>query len=120
MKKETVIVCDDCGNEFNHKKIDFKTKITKVKSTEYEVTYYKCPKCGRAYLVCMLDYWGRKLQKRYVDALDGYRSAHHRGESKIMLDMKLQKVENFKQEALAYQQEILHKYGDLLPEEIFD
>ena len=117
--KKSVIVCDECNNEFNPHEIEFKIAKAKIEEKDYEVTYYKCPVCERVYVVCMLDYWGKKLQDKYVDALDQYRSAINKKATPAILEQKHTKMEYFKQEALAYQQEILHIYGNSLPEEIF-
>jgi transcription initiation factor IIE alpha subunit len=38
------VICDECKKEFN-----FKLRNKKVGA--YEITYFKCPKCGREYTV---------------------------------------------------------------------
>lgn len=54
-----------------------------------------------------------------MEALDRYRATCKRNASPIILKQKLTKVEALKEEAMAYQNETLHRYGNLLPEEIF-
>lgn len=115
-----VIVCDECKAEFDPKGIQFKTANTTIEDTKLEVVYYTCSKCGKAYVVCLLDYWGKKLQNKYVEAMDKYRAAYKSGNSNpVKLQQKMEKVEKLKEDAMSYQNELLHKYGELLPEEIF-
>ena len=116
---ENIIICDECSAEFSTQDLKFNTATTKVEDKSFDVVYYKCPKCGKAYVVCMLDYWGKKLQQKYVDAMDSYRKQYKMQGNTQKLAQKLEKVEALKNEAMAYQNELLHKYGNLLPEEIF-
>lgn len=117
--EQNIIVCDECSAEFTTDELKFNTVQTEVEGTSFEVIYYKCPSCGKAYVVCMLDYWGKKLQKKYVDAMDSYRKLYRMQGDTARLSQKQQKVEALKNEAMAYQNELLHKYGNLLPEGIF-
>lgn len=117
--EQNIIVCDECRAEFTTDELKFNTISTEIERKSFEVVYYKCPTCGKAYVVCMLDYWGKKYQDKYVEALDSYRAAYKRNVSPIILQQKLTKVEALKEEAMAYQNETLHRYGNLLPEEIF-
>lgn len=114
-----IIVCDECGKEFEAKQIEFKTIRITLESKEFEVVFYCCPECHKAYIVCMLDYWGKKLQDKYISALDNYRLACHRQASKPILKQKLKKVEVLKTEAMEYQNKLLTEYGSLIPEEAF-
>lgn len=117
--EHNLISCDECKADFAADKIEFKHTDAVVDEKQFEVVYYKCPTCGKVYVVCMLDYWGKRHQDKYVDALDSYRAALKRDESPVKLKQKLAKVEALKEEAMAYQNETLHRYGNLLPEEIF-
>lgn len=117
--EHNLISCDECKADFTADKIEFKHTDAVVDEKQFEVVYYKCPTCGKVYVVCMLDYWGKRHQDKYVDALDSYRAALKRDVSPIKLKQKLAKVEALKEEAMAYQNETLHRYGNLLPEEIF-
>lgn len=110
------IVCDDCSKELEPAEIEFKHVDIVINETTFEVVFYNCPSCGRAYVVCMLDYWARKLQKKYISAIDGYRTAYNGDASKVMLKQKAKKVEVAKSEAMSYQQELLQKYGTFIPE----
>ena len=117
--EQNIIVCDECKAEFSANQIEFKHADAVVDNKTFDVVYYKCTECGKVYIVCMLDYWGKKLQKKYVDAMDSYRKQYRAPGNTSKLDKKLQKVEALKNEAMAYQNETLHKYGNLLPEGIF-
>lgn len=116
-----IIVCDECSKEFPANEIEFKTVTdVVVEDKKFEIIFYCCPECKKAYLVCMLDYWGKKLQEKYISALDGYRLAYHNNASKPILKQKLKKVEVLKNEAMEYQNELLKNYGNLIPEGIFN
>lgn len=117
--EHNLISCDECKADFAADKIEFKHTDAVVDEKQFEVVYYKCPTCGKVYVVCMLDYLGKRHQDKYVAAIDSYRAALKRGVSPIKLKQKLAKVEALKEEAMAYQNETLHRYGNLLPEEIF-
>ena len=117
--EQKMISCDECKAVIASDNIEFKHANAMVDDRQFDVVYYKCPTCGKAYVVCMLDYWGKKYQDKYVEALDRYRAACKRNVSPIILKQKLTKVEILKEEAMAYQNETLHRYGNLLPEEIF-
>ena len=117
--EHNLISCDECKADFAADKIEFKHTDAVVDEKQFEVVYYKCPTCGKSYVVCMLDYLGKRHQDKYVAAIDSYRAALKRGVSPIKLKQKLAKVEALKEEAMAYQNETLHRYGNLLPEEIF-
>lgn len=117
--EQNIIVCDECKAEFMPSDIEFKHTNAVVDEKQFEVIYYKCPTCGKVYIVCMLDYWGKRHQDEYVDALDSYRAALKRNVSPVKLKQKLAKVEVLKEKAMIYQNETLHRYGSLLPEEIF-
>lgn len=112
------IVCDFCGESFNPKEISFKTIEATVKEKSFEVVYYKCTKCEKSYVVCMLDYWGKKLQTKYVKAMDSYRKAYNNGENVIKLEQKQATLERLKKEAMDYQNKVLKAYGELIPEEL--
>ena len=116
IENTSTIVCDDCGAQFESSTIEFKHAETKIDGKQFEIVYYTCSSCGRAYVVCMLDYWGRKLQNKYVSAMDSYRAAYHKNTNPVKIQQKLQKVEDLKKDALKYQNEVLHKYGKLIPE----
>lgn len=117
--EQNIIVCDECGAEFATDELKFNTIPTEIEGKSFEVIYYRCPDCGKAYVVCMLDYWGKKLQQKYIDAMDSYRKQFRAQGNTPKLTKKLEKVEALKNEAMAYQNELLHKYGNLLPEGIF-
>ena len=116
--EQKMIYCEECKAEFMPSDIWFKHANAMVDDRQFEVVYYKCPNCGEAYVVCMLDYWGKKLQNKYVVAMDSYRKAFNNPFEKSKLEQKLRKVEAFKDEAMTYQNELLHRYKDAIPEGI--
>lgn len=61
MSKGTRIKCDTCGFNFNDSKI--KIKKQKVKD-DIEQTYFRCPKCGKKYVILTTDTTIRKLIRR--------------------------------------------------------
>lgn len=114
-----VIVCDECKQEIETDSLDFKKTDVQLKDKKFELIYYKCPTCQRAYVVCMLDYWGKKLQGKYVKAMDKYREAYNASVSfPEKLKQKLKKIEELKQDAMAYQNSLLQEYGNLIPDEV--
>lgn len=120
VQNENIIVCDECKAEFETKQIEFKETQARVEDKTFKVIYYKCPTCGELYVVCLLDRQGQRLQNKYVAALDNYRNIYKkRMKNPAKLQQKLQKIEKLKDEALAYQNELLCNYGNLLPEKIF-
>ena len=117
-KSATIIVCDECKEEFDARSIEFKTANHTINNTKYEVVYFICNNCKKPYIVCMLDYWGKRLQDTYVRSLDAYRKSFQKGAAEIVLKQKLEKVEKSKAEAMTYQKETLSKYKNLVPEGI--
>lgn len=120
----SVIVCDICNCEFEDSDIDIKKATTKLKDKTFEVVFYKCPKCGKPYVICLLDYQASKLQKAYVDARNKFIKLQNKYEqsaaSILRLEQKQEKIENLKKEALDYQKTLIEQYANLLPEEIFN
>lgn len=118
--EQPIIYCDDCKFEFSPNEVEFKRTKTTIEDESFEVVYYKCPGCGKVYVVCLLNYWATKLQNKYVGALDTYRASINKGLSELRLRQKADELQRRKDEAMAYQHELLSKYGNLLPEEIFE
>lgn len=118
-QSKNIVVCNECKAEFEARQIEFKEAQALVRDKTFKTIYYKCPACGKVYVVCLLDYQGQRLQNKYVEALDNYRNMYVKRLNPARLQQKLEKIEKLKAEALAYQNELLHNYGDLLPEEIF-
>lgn len=58
--EQKMISCDECKVVIASDNIEFKHANAKVDDRQFEVVYYKCPTCGKVYVVCMLDYWGKK------------------------------------------------------------
>ena len=116
--EHNLISCDECKADFEANKIEFKHTNTVVDEKQFEVVYYKCPNCGKVYVVCMLDYWGKKLQDKYVRAIDNYRKLYKNSMNETKLKQKLEAIEVMKDEAMSYQNELLKAYRDLIPEEV--
>lgn len=51
--------CDDCGCAFN---LDFETRV----NGEIETTFFRCPFCGKVYVVTVTDEALRKSIQEYV------------------------------------------------------
>ena len=116
-----VIKCMNCGQEHTQKDLNFKTIDCVLEGKKVQLVYYKCKNCNKPHLISILDYWGKKLQDRYiasVDSLAEYQRTHSVDKTAKGLQ-KQAAVEKNKAEALAYQEEILNKYINLIPEEIF-
>ena len=116
--EHNLISCDECKADFAADKIEFKHTDAVVDEKQFEVVYYKCPTCGKVYVVCMLDYWGKKLQDKYVRAIDNYRKLYKNSMNETKLKQKLEAIEVMKDEAMSYQNELLKAYRDLIPEEV--
>lgn len=118
-----IIVCDECGSKFEANSIDFKKKQVTIENKSFEVVYYRCITCQKVYIVCMLDSQGKKLQNKYIETVENYRKLYAKRLGSVgstaKLDQKLNKIETLKNEAMAYQNELLHRYRDLLPGEVF-
>lgn len=114
------IVCEECSHKFTREDLKFHERSTTVDGKKMKVVFYKCPDCLKVFVVAILDYQGEKLQNNYVKALDAYRKYVKSGvRSETLIRQKLEKVENLKKMAIDYQNEILHKYRGLIPEETF-
>ena len=61
--EHNLISCNECKADFAADQIEFKHANATVDDRQFDVVYYKCPTCGKAYVVCMLDYWGKKYQE---------------------------------------------------------
>lgn len=118
MDGENVVYCEECNREFNPSEIEFRHANTTIGDKQFEVIYYKCPSCDKTYVVCMLDYWGKKLQDKYVRAIDNYRKLYKNSMNEAKLKQKLEAIEVMKDEAMSYQNELLKAYRDLIPEEV--
>lgn len=119
----SMIVCNECQSEFGTDDLSFKTVNTKIEDKSFEVVFYKCPECGKPYIVCMLDNYGKKLQNKYIEARNKYiklqSQNEHSAMSVLRLEQKLKKIDILKADALGYQKTVIEKYADLLPEETF-
>lgn len=117
-----LVKCAKCGKTIELSELSYTTKSTTFSDgVKAEVVFFRCPHCNEIYLVSILDYWGKKLQQKYLKAVDAYRACYNSGSaSEATLNQKLNKVETLKDEAIAYQKEILNKYKDSLPEGILD
>lgn len=111
------VCCDSCNEEIDLSTLKFKEGKVKIDNREMTVVYYKCPKCDETYVISLLDYWGKKLQNKYLKSMDAYRKAYASMSDPVKLQQKLRSIEGIKEEALAYQKTLLEKYGDLIPEE---
>ncbi|HAK42890.1 MAG TPA: hypothetical protein DCM59_09595 [Clostridium sp.] len=61
------IVCDNCNRTFNFTQDMLKEEYIGAMIAS---TYYNCPKCGKKYIVCVMNSKVRRLKKRMKERLD--------------------------------------------------
>ena len=118
--KERMIECEKCHAKFQLSADDFKQKSIKLNGIKFDLVYFKCPKCGEAYLTTLLDYKGKQLQDNYIKAIDAYTKALKKGTSEAILRSKYEKIDTLKAQALSYEQELINKYGHMIPDNVLE
>lgn len=83
-------ICDSCGKEFTMKQEMLQEKCLGAMYTE---VYYNCPKCGKKYLVCILNakcrVLKRKIKEKSLAAYNGTKDIN-----RVLLDNDIDKVQS--------------------------
>lgn len=66
MKDKAIIVCDNCGKEFNN----FEILEDELNNGEIRRSYIKCPRCNKEYIILLEDEEIRELKKEYQKFLE--------------------------------------------------
>jgi hypothetical protein len=105
------VKCDECGYEFDIRTQNIKSiENVKVENTTICITYFKCEKCNKIYIVEMLDYKAQKLKNRYLAIAD---SVHKKlFNKKTVSDVRMQELEKVKKDAIDYQHWLIDRYKD--------
>lgn len=113
------ITCDECGNAFGIKELNEKTvENVKIDGKTFTITYFKCAKCGKLYLVEMLDYRAEKLKNKYLSILNSVNKKKAQGAR--ISNERLKELESAKSEAVEYQKYLADNYSDRIPSTICD
>ena len=124
MDKETPIEvkCEECQDEFEFNNLEVIEKPNvKIDNETFTVIYYKCPTCGTVHIVGMLNYRANRIKNAYFGACDSVRkfSQGHKLPKAIM-DQKLQRMNELKQENIEFQKQLISLYGHRIPQSVFE
>lgn len=124
MNKKVEAKCEECGNEFLFDTLDVIVKENvKIEDSTFTIIYYKCPECGAIQLVGMLNYLAKRIRDKYFTAYNSVKKMEASGQSKSKLfiyKQRLEKLEKLKEENTDYQMQLISKYRDKIPTEIFE
>lgn len=113
------ITCDECGNVFGIKELNEKTvENVKIDDKTFTITFFKCAKCGKLYLVEILDYRAEKLKNKYLSILNSVNKKKAQGVR--VSNIRMLELDNAKKEAVEYQKYLADNYAGRIPSTICD
>ena len=121
-EKPITVKCEECQDEFEFNNLDVIEKPNvKIDNDTFTVIYYKCPTCGTVHIVGMLNYRANRIKNAYFSACDSVRkfSQGHKLPKAIM-DQKLQRMNELKQENIEFQKQLISLYGHRIPQSVFE
>lgn len=77
--RRPLVVCNECGFEFEMKIENESVKITEVKIGQCEVKYTACPKCDKVSVVEIVDRRLQKMDKNVTEVQDALRKLKSSG-----------------------------------------
>ena len=121
-EKPITVKCEECQDEFEFNNLEVIEKPNvKIDNDTFTVIYYKCPTCGTVHIVGMLNYRANRIKNAYFSACDSVRkfSQGHKLPKAIM-DQKLQRMNELKQENIEFQKQLISLYGHRIPQSVFE
>lgn len=121
-EKSIKVKCEECQDEFEFNNLEVIEKPNvKIDNETFTVIYYKCPTCGTVHIVGMLNYRANRIKNAYFSACDSVRkfSQGHKLPKAIM-DQKLQRMNELKQENIEFQKQLISLYGHRIPQSVFE
>ena len=121
-EKPITVKCEECQDEFEFNNLEVIEKPNvKIDNETFTVLYYKCPTCGTVHIVGMLNYRANRIKDAYFSACDSVRkfSQGHKLPKAIM-DQKLQRMNELKQENIEFQKQLISLYGHRIPQSVFE
>lgn len=121
-EKSIEVKCEECQDEFEFNNLEVIEKPNvKIDNETFTVIYYKCPTCGTVHIVGMLNYRANRIKNAYFGACDSVRkfSQGHKLPKAIM-DQKLQRMNELKQENIEFQKQLISLYGHRIPQSVFE
>lgn len=121
-EKPIEVKCEECQDEFEFNNLEVIEKPNvKIDNETFTVIYYKCPACGTVHIVGMLNYRANRIKNAYFSACDSVRkfSQGHKLPKAIM-DQKLQRMNELKQENIEFQKQLISLYGHRIPQSVFE
>ena len=114
--------CEECQDEFEFNNLEVIEKPNvKIDNETFTVIYYKCPTCGTVHIVGMLNYRANRIKNAYFSACDSVRkfSQGHKL-PKAIVDQKVQRMNELKQENIKLQKQLISLYGHRIPQSMFE
>ena len=121
-EKPITVKCEECQDEFEFNNLEVIEKPNvKIDNDTFTVIYYRCPTCGTVHIVGMLNYRANRIKNAYFSACDSVRkfSQGHKLPKAIM-DQKLQRMNELKQENIEFQKQLISLYGHRIPQSVFE
>ena len=121
-EKPIEVRCEECHDIFVFSNLEVKEKSNiKIDDDTFTVIYYKCPTCGTVHIVGMLNYRASRIKDAYFSACYSVRkfSQGHKLPKAIM-DQKLQRMNELKQENIEFQKQLISLYGHRIPQSVFE
>lgn len=121
-EKPITVKCEECQDEFEFNNLEVIEKPNvKIDNETFTVIYYKCSTCGTVHIVGMLNYRANRIKNAYFSACDSVRkfSQGHKLPKAIM-DQKLQRMNELKQENVEFQKQLISLYGHRIPQSVFE
>ena len=121
-EKPITVKCEECQDEFEFNNLEVIEKPNvKIDNDTFTVIYYKCPTCGTVHIVGMLNYRANRIKNAYFSVCDSVRkfSQGHKLPKAIM-DQKLQRMNELKQENIEFQKQLISLYGHRIPQSVFE
>ena len=121
-EKSIEVKCEECQDEFEFNNLEVIEKPNvKIDDDTFTVIYYKCPTCGTVHIVGMLNYRANRIKNAYFSACDSV-SKFSQGHKlpKAIMDQKLQRMNELKQENIELQKQLISLYGHRIPQSVFE
>jgi hypothetical protein len=121
-KAKRIIKCDECGHKFDVGKVNAtKVEDIKVDGKKFNITYFKCEKCNKIYLVEMIDFRANRLKEKYLNSAAKYSNyKKYNSKNKAIINELKNTLEKNKDEAIRYQKYLIDKYESIIPLSAFE